>query len=364
MNPRLKTALRALARRLPPLWRLHLRRWWHALPLGRAGGAHDYDTRASLEVARFAQDEAVHDLPPVFHYWSNTYLRPQLEIFGFSSPEDFYAGEIHKQAARSGKPLRIVSIGAGNGDSEAAVAQRLRERGVEAFHIECLDLTAAMLQRGQQHVQALGIAGHFRFVRGDFNHWQPDGHYDVVIANQSLHHVTRLEALFDAIQQAIGDDGIFVTSDMIGRNGHRRWPEAMQIVQQFWQELPKAYRYNRQLHRRETKFGDWDCSLEGFEGIRAQDILPLALQRFGFDFFYAYGNLIDPFIDRGFGPHFDPDKEWDRAFIDRVQARDEAEILAGRITPTHMLATLRNDRSVQPRVWRHLTPDFCWRRAD
>jgi len=235
----------------------------------------------------------------------------------------------------------------------------LRERGIERFSIECLDITTPMLDRGRALVASMDLSCHFRFTCGDFNLWQPQESYDVVMANQSLHHVTDLEHLFEAIRTAIGEGGIFITSDMIGRNGHQRWPEALAIVREFWRELPEGYRYNRQLRRHEPEFLDWDCAVEGFEGVRAQDILPLLVQRFGFDLFYAYGNVIDPFIDRGFGPHFDPDRASDREFIDRVHARDEAEILAGNITPTHMIAAMRRSQLGLVRSWRHLTPAFC-----
>lgn len=361
MRTRVEAALRPLVRWLPPLWRVRLRRWWYA---GRTSGApadRDYVGRVRQEVTRFAKQEIVNDLPLIFHYWSNRYLRPLQERFGFTCPEDFFARQIQRQITVLGKPVDIISIGAGNADSEICIARLLRERGLPAFTITCLDITDAMLQRGREAAAQAGLLEHFRFVTADFNQWRPATPYDVVIANQSLHHATNLEGLYAAIHEAIGPTGIFVTSDMIGRNGHQRWPEALQIVREFWRELPKSYRYNLQLHRRETTFKDWDCSLEGFEGVRAQDILPLALQTFGFEFFLAYGNVIDPFIDRGFGPHFDPDSEWDRAFVDRVHARDEAEILSGAITPTHMLAVMRQDRSVIPEVWCHLTPQFCVR---
>jgi hypothetical protein len=36
----------------------------------------------------------------------------------------------------------------------------------------------------------------------------------------------RLEHLFDAVSTALGEDGRFVIYDIIGRNGHLRWPEA------------------------------------------------------------------------------------------------------------------------------------------
>ena len=361
-----KRALRAVARWLLPQ-RLRAR-------LGSAGssasspGSAEYASRVAAERDIFAGQLQVHELPEIFHYWSNRYLRPINESFGFSHPEHFFQVWLARaydrvKQARPADTLRFISLGSGNCDAEVRIAKGLVESNRPDFLLECLDINEAMLSRGRALAQAEGVPGQVRPVQGDFNDWQPPHRYDAVLANQSLHHVVALESLFTAVSRAIGTDGDFIVSDMIGRNGHMRWPEALAIVQEFWRELPPAYRYNRQLQRQEDLFMDWDCSVEGFEGIRAQDILPLLIQRFGFRFFLAYGNAIDPFIDRSFGHNFDAAAEWDRAFIDRVHARDEAEILAGRIKPTHMMAVLCNDRSARPAIWKHLAPEFCVRPA-
>jgi len=362
-----------LARRLPRSLQEPLREVWRALAprsIAHTGRIDDaaYLAHIENEKARFDLQTEVHDLPAIAHYWSNKYLRPQLETFGFSDPEQFFAKALER-AFRDAPalPARFISIGAGNCDAEVRIAHSLRERGVEDFTIECLELNASMRERGAALAHEAGVAAQIRPVAGDFNRWRPQQEYAAVIANQSLHHVVNLEGLFDAIACAIGDRGLFATSDIIGRNGHQRWPEALAIVREFWNELPMRYRYNLQLQRREKTFRDWDCSREGFEGIRAQDILSLLIERFDFDFFFAHSNLIDPFIDRSFGPHFDADSPTDRAFIDRVQARDEAEILVGNITPTHMLAVLqrkddRADGGNAIGTWKHLTPAFCLRK--
>lgn len=329
-----------------------------------ATSTSDYDARIAHETVRFAGELDINALPAIFHYWSNTYLRPMLESFGFGHPEDFFAQSILAHARERGIAPRIFSIGSGNCDAEVRIAQTLRASGLTDFTFECLDLTTAMLERGRQLAEANGLAERFHFTRADFNQWQPTRGYDVVMACQSLHHVVELEHLFDAIASTIGDRGIFVTYDMIGRNGHQRWPEALSLLQEFWCELPESSRYNLQLRRQEHEFQNWDCSVEGFEGIRAQDILPLLIDRFGFKLFFAFGNLVTPFIDRSFGHHLDATSERDRDFIDRVHARDQAEIEAGRIKPTHMMAVMTNDRSAEPRVYKHLTPQFCVRRPD
>ena len=322
--------------------------WLHARsPRGPA-----YFLKAAIEQANYADVSEVHDLPPIHDYWSNTYLLPKVREFGFSQAEDFFAMHIPATGGR------VLSIGSGNCDMEVRIAKRLGERD---FVIECLDLNPDMLARGRALAEREGLASRLAFTQGDFNAWRPSQRYEAVIANQALHHVTALEHLYDAVADALAPGGRFIVSDMIGRNGHQRWPEARRIVDEFWRELPGRYRYNAQLGRREDRFLDWDHSVAGFEGIRAQDVLPLLVERFQFEMFLPFANVIDPFIDRAFGGNFDPQRDWDRAFIDRVHARDEQEILAGTIKPTHMFAVLSLSEPPRRLFWRGLTPQSCVR---
>lgn len=338
---------------LPPLLRARLRRLLthtrrvRAVLSGAPSGG-DYGTRLRQERERFAQEVDVNDLPPIFHYWSNTYLRPLLESFGVSNPDQFFASAI-RQATPAGQRVRVLSIGAGNCDTEIRVAQLLAAQEGLDWHITCLDLVPEMLERGRALAAEAGLIERFDFVSADFNRWAPETRFDVVMANQCLHHVVELEALFINIRRMLTESGRFVISDMIGRNGHQRWPEARHLVDRFWQELPTPYRYNRQLHRQETRFKDWDCSIEGFEGIRSQDILPLLCQHFHFETFIPFGNVIDPFIDRSFGWNFNADADWDRDFIDRVHAADAAAIAAGQITPTHLMCVCTTSPPAQTR---------------
>ncbi|MGQ0653276.1 MAG: class I SAM-dependent methyltransferase [Betaproteobacteria bacterium] len=346
---RLKRGLRA-AGLLPHARRLYY--WLHA----RSSRGPGYFLKSALEQANYADVEEVHELPKIHDYWSNTYLLPKVREFGFSQAEEFFA--LYAKKSFSQGVSKILSIGSGNCDTEVRIARLL---GSADFVIECLDMNPDMLARGRALAERDGVAPKLAFTQGDFNAWRPSHKYQAVIANQALHHVTALEHLYDAVAVALAPGGRFIVADMIGRNGHRRWPEARAIVDEFWAELPPAYRYNRQLGRREDRFMDWDHSVAGFEGIRAQDVLPLLVARFRFEMFLPFANLIDPFIDRAFGYNFDPQRDWDRHFIDRVHARDEQEILAGRIKPTHMFAVLSLEEPVAKKYRAGLTPEACIR---
>lgn len=322
-----------------------------------------YIARLAAEIENFKDDVDIHALPDIFHYWSNKYLLETIRPFGFVHPDDFFIKQfIEVLASQSGRTARFISLGAGNCDTEVRIAEALRAAGHENFVLECLDLNPSMLARGRALAAQQGLDRHVVPVEGDFNRWRPTTPYHAVMANQALHHVLALEHLFDAVHAAIAPlDGVLITADMIGRNGHQRWPEARAIIDEFWAALPKRYKYNHQLRRYEEPFLDWDCAQGGFEGIRAQDILPLLIERFHFSLFVPFANVISPFIDRGFGHNFDATSADDRNFIDRVHARDMAEIQAGTVKPTQMFAVLATTDHRPLRCVDGLTPLHCLR---
>jgi len=300
-----------------------------------------YAAKLATETEIFKGQEDINALPEIFHYWSNKYLRPMLEEFGVSNPDQFFAKYLHESALSCAiADPAFISIGAGNCDTEIRVAQLMKRAGLTRFVIECLEMNPHLLLRGRQMAAQEGVAEHIDFVEGDFNDWKGKRRYAGIMANQSLHHVLNLESLFDAVKRSLHPKGYFVISDMIGRNGHQRWPEALAEVHRFWRELPAGYRYNVQLKRHEELYENWDCSAEGFEGVRAQDIVPQLLKRFHFHVYIGFANVIDVFIDRAFGHHFKADGEWDRDFVDRVHAFDEEALRNGKLTPTHMMAVL------------------------
>lgn len=322
-----------------------------------------YRKKIANEQDHFRDLDEVHDLPPIFHYWADTYVRPMAEEYGFTNADDLYVKYLLLAAERCGGAAPgFLSVGSGNCDAEIRVARRLRESGLAKFTIECLDLNPVMLERGRVQAEEAELADCFVFTEADFNHWKAAGQYSAVIANQSLHHVVALETLFDEIKRLLRPEGYFITSDMIGRNGHQRWPEAFRAVQRFWKELPIEYRHNRAFERYEEAYLEHDCSVEGFEGIRAQDILSLLVERFDFHLFVGFGNVVNVFLDRRFGSNFDAGADWDRGFIDRVHAFDERGLLGGELTPTQMFAVMTVEPCSEHLFSRGLTPQACVRK--
>jgi len=325
-------------------------------------GDQTYASRIETEVARYRDDENVHDLPAIYHYWSGGHVDPLLAELGYESLQTFFVDPILERARTSvGRTVRVVSLGSGNGDLELALAERLRSDGLNDFSITRLELNDAMRARARRDAQAAGLSSHFLDQEADLNSWVPSVEYDVAIANHSLHHVSDLEHLFGQVRTCLMPDGCFVINDMIGRNGHMRWPEALALLESIWAVMPDRYKYNRQLRRHESTYENMDHSLVGFEGIRAQDILPLLNSEFHFERFIAFANVIDVFVDRGFGPNFDVESQQDRDFIDTVARLDESALALGLVKPTHLLAHYRVNEVSKPLYAGTLSPEFSVR---
>jgi hypothetical protein len=63
-----------------------------------------YERRLAQERGAFDTMQHVHELPPIFHYWSDKYLRPMVEEFGFRSAEELFARCFASAAERTPPP--------------------------------------------------------------------------------------------------------------------------------------------------------------------------------------------------------------------------------------------------------------------
>jgi len=298
--------------------------------------------RIAREIATYAETINIHDLPDIFHYWSHNYLRPDVEaVFGRADLTGVFASEFVRSMAQSAV-RRIVSIGAGDGSVEIDIAERMLADGQRSFRIDCIELSPHLIGRGQANANAKGLDEIVRFVQSDLTTWKPCDSYGGAFAHHSLHHIQALEHVFDGLMRTLHEEASFVISDMIGRNGHMRWPEVEAILSRIWQTMPDRYKYNHQLSRHDAQFVNFDCAADGsFEGVRAQDIMPELLKRFHFEKYVAWGGLTDVFVDRSFGHNFSQGNPEDCAFIDHLARADRALLRLGAHTPTALIAVIR-----------------------
>ena len=322
-----------------------------------------YKSRLENELKRYSDKVNIHELPDIAHYWSNRYLSIYVKTLGYKSIRDIHFQHC-KEACQTQEEARFCSIGAGNCEVEVLLAKQLVESGLTNFTFECLDINRNMLDRGIEKALKLGVADYIKSTITDLNSWTIERKYDVVFALQCLHHFVELEIITQKIYNGLRDSGFFITHDMIGRNGHQRWPETLEKVRFFWQDLPSRYKFNHHSKQIEEEFINRDFSKDNFEGIRAQDILPLLQKKFCFQTFVFWGGFIDPFISRAFGHNYDAKKPEDRAIIDKIQKLNEDLLISKTIKPTQMIATMKKTVSSRKFFLYGLPPAACIRHVN
>src|SRR5262245_11249249 len=125
----------------------------------------EYEARVAAEKDIFKDCVNVHDLPAIFHYWSDGKIRPQLEVFGFSGPVGMFEKYLQEQcASEKDRVVRFVSVGSGNCDLEIGLAQALVRKGCQNFVIDCLDLNPAMRESGSAEAGKSDVAYRVRSV--------------------------------------------------------------------------------------------------------------------------------------------------------------------------------------------------------
>ena len=319
-----------------------------------------YNKKTEEQINQFLSVENIHELPDIFHYWSNKYLRPKINaVFDSDSVIECYTSNILDAFKETGQK-NILSVGSGDCDLEIKIASKLLESDMINFKITCLELSPDLLSRAQSKIEKSNLTNFLNLKEVDINKWDSFEKYSSIIANHSLHHFLNLEKIFQNIYNSLELRGRFITNDIIGRNGHMRWPEVLEFVEGIWSFLPDKYKYNQQKKCLEKAFVNWDCSQEGFEGIRAQDILPMCLNYFNFSKFVAYGGIVDIFIDRDFGHNFDINNKLDLGLIDFIQLLDDRLNASGITKPTMMWAVMCK-HDVKCKMIEEISPKFCLR---
>ena len=230
----------------------------------------------------------MHKHGSAFDYFNSICLSDKLDqVYGTHDLDLIWAREL---SSNRSSDMRILSIGSGDCSLEVRIATLMHKRSGYYPRMVCYDPTPGTMLTSRTFVTS-----HVRqewITRYEFWDELFDGQsFDAVFAHHSLHHVVDLEGLYEYIAKSLVADGTFVVSDMMGRNGHRRWPEQLHIVHKLWNVLQKKQHHDSLLDKELIDYPDMDYSGQLNEGVRSQDVLPLMVEHFCFDKFVAFGGL-------------------------------------------------------------------------
>jgi O-antigen biosynthesis protein len=214
-----------------------------------------------------------------------------------------------------------VSLCCGAGELERGLAGLRVARRIVGY-----DLAKAAISKATAQAAAAGLS-HLEYEVRDL---ERDGigqsNVDLIFAHSAVHHVSRLEALFDNVHAALRPGGIFHLNEYVGPDRFQWTEKQLAEINDFLRNLPERY-------RRLSGGGLRSCvsrpTIEEMlkhdpsEAARSSQIEALTSARFHIVERRALGGTLLHMALSDIAQNFDPDKKEDQAYIQQLIDREE-----------------------------------------
>jgi SAM-dependent methyltransferase len=230
------------------------------------------------------------------------------------------------------RPDRALVLGCGAGWLERALARRGRFRSIVAC-----DFAAESVTRARAAARVEGFSSIDYMVLDLENERLPPGPFDVVIANDVIHHITGLEPLYSRIEGVLAPGGKLIFNEYVGPNRFQYDDGRMEIVNRYLRLLPNRLRWDpisgQVLWKRERVDPRQLAIDDPTEAVRSEEVLPLARRFFRVEKEYPYGGgLLNPLLF-GIVANFRHGDPWDDMLMSRLCAAEQRLTEAGDIEP-------------------------------
>lgn len=306
--------------------------------------------------------DSVRDAGVLGQYWlAHPMVRDRVNRLASGRADlDAYGRLVELLAGRGWRlPIpRALSLGCGFGGLERDLVGRGIVTRMDAF-----DLAAGAIAEARRLAAEAGLAGRISYRVADLEEaaFEP-GSVDVVFAHSSVHHVERLEALFDAVKRALRPGGVFHLYEFVGETRFQ-WTDAqLRLGNDMLDSLPERLRRlpdGTPKGRLTRPTIENMLSVDPTEAIRSAEIVGLMREHFDVLEERALGGALLHNVLGDIAQNFRADDPGDRAEMERLFAIEDAAMADGTIGSDFVTitATPRAARAEVPAVQRsRLTP--------
>jgi SAM-dependent methyltransferase len=191
-------------------------------------------------------------------------------------------------------------------------------------YFDAIDISAGAIDIARKEALNAGIADRVNYIVSDINQLQlAVEKYDVIFASMSIHHVEKLEPLFDQICNAIRNDGLFICNEYLGPSRFQLSAERLQLINELLSILPKRFRYLIQngapTSHIKTSYQNhplsWFIENDPSEAIRSTEIIDVLKNTFEIVEYRPYGGSILHFLLQDIVGNFKNGEEEDDAWL-------------------------------------------------
>lgn len=146
-------------------------------------------------------------------------------------------GEVLKERGEPMPIARAMSLGCGFGGLERDLARRGMIREMDAY-----DLAEGAIAEARRLAEESGFGGIRYYVADLDTQAFPEAHYNVVFAHSSVHHVERLEDLFNRVHRTLRPGGFFHLNEYVGPTRFQWTNDQLCLINGYLDSLPTHLR--------------------------------------------------------------------------------------------------------------------------
>jgi ubiquinone/menaquinone biosynthesis C-methylase UbiE len=280
------------------------------------------------------------DIPQVMERWNRM-------ISG--DPATDYFTYFLKRYFTGRSAMMALSLGCGTGHRELDLA------GLGRFErIDAVDLSEKRITHAKFKAREHGYENLIRYIAGNvFEVDLPDSHYDLVIAEQSLHHFSPLETILRKIAASLKPDGYLLFNEFTGPSRFQWTDRQLEAVNGLLAVMPRRYRVrwrSRSVKRVVHRPGRLGMILyDPSEAVESSRILPLVTELFDVVELKGYGGTVLQLLFNDIAHNFlVKDAETERLLRIYFDAEDEL-LRSGRLESDFVVGVCRR-RAPAPRT--------------
>jgi SAM-dependent methyltransferase len=173
-------------------------------------------------------------------------------------------------------PQNGLSLACGSGRAER---QYLKAKICQKFH--GIDISHQALEEARTIAAKQNL--NITYEQGDLNEiFLPTNTYDLVITQNCLHHVLKLERLAEQIHNSMTADGVLWIHDYIGESQFQYSEERLEWINSILSILPERMITNKLNGKvvKKVELPQPGKLVSPFESIRSDEIIPIFLEKF------------------------------------------------------------------------------------
>ena len=251
---------------------------------------------------------------PLKNWWDIPDVMDRWNLMTSGDPRVDYCTCFMQRYCAGGAAMTALSLGSGTGNREIELARSGRFRRIDA-----VEMARARIAYSRERADRAGLSGAINYIEADAVRVSlPNGSYDLVIAEQFLHHVSSLESMLARIRDFLKPAGFFIFNEFVGPSRFQWTDEQLAAVNELLARIPERYRIRWKsgtLKRRVHRPGRLAMMLyDPTEAAESSRIAPLIGEMFDVVETKGYGGTVLQLLFSGIAGNFlsdDPEtKRW------------------------------------------------------